>query len=308
MFGELRGLWALAVWHGLGAPDPVRLVELGPGRGTLMADALRATARDPGFRAAARLTLVETSPVLREAQARALAPRGVAPGWADDLSGVPDDAPLILLANEFLDALPIRHLVFTKGQWRDRVIGHDMGTDTLVFGAGPGPSPHAVLLSRDVAAGGTEGMIAEICPPALSLASEIGRRLATRGGAALFIDYGPAESAPGDSLQAVKAHRPAALLDRVGEADLTAHVDFARVAAAAREAGAAAHGPVPQGDFLTRLGIGMRAEQLCRAAPDKADLIRAALTRLTAPDQMGTLFKVLALTAQGGQAPPGFDA
>ena len=308
MFGELLGLWSVAVWRGLGAPDPFRLIELGPGRGTLMADALRAASRDPGFLKAAQVTFVETSPVLRQAQGRALAPTGAVPAWADDLNTVPDDAPVILLANEFLDALPSRQLVFTRGQWRDRVIGHDAGTDSLVFGAGPGPSAHAALLAPDVAARGGEGMVAEICPQALTLGAALGGRLATRGGAALFIDYGPASSGPGDSLQAVKAHRPVPVLERVGEADLTAHVDFARFAEAARQAGADAHGPVAQGDFLGRLGIAVRAEQLCHAVPGKAQAIRAALTRLTAPDQMGTLFKALALTARGGHAPPGFEA
>lgn len=306
MFGELLGLWAVAVWQGLGRPDPVHLVELGPGRGTLMADALRAARGAPDFLRAIRLVLVETSPVLRQAQARSMQPSGIEPYWLDDLSGLAD-GPVILLANEFLDALPIRQLVRQGGAWRERLIAWDQGSDRLVFTISPGPSPHAALLDGRVARDAPDGAIAEICPQALSLAGFLGRRLAWFGGAALFIDYGHAPSAPGDTLQALRAHQFAPLLEAAGLADLTAHVDFARFALAAVEAGALAFGPVEQGGFLQRLGITHRAERLAKAAGAMGMApIQAALTRLTAPDQMGTLFKVLALTPEGSAAPPGF--
>ena len=306
MFGELLGLWAVAVWQGLGRPDPVQLVELGPGRGTLMADALRAARGAPDFLRAIRLNFVETSPVLRQAQARAMRPSGIAPVWLDDLSGLADGS-VILLANEFLDALPIRQLIRQGGVWRERLIAWDRDSDRLVFTASPGASPHAVLLDAQVARDAPDGAIAEVCPQALALGGLLGHRLARFGGAALFLDYGHAPSAPGDTLQALRAHAFAPLLEAVGQADLTAHVDFARFALAAAEAGALAFGPVEQGAFLQRLGIALRADHLARAAgPQGAASVHAALTRLTAPDQMGTLFKVLALTSKGSAAPPGF--
>lgn len=306
MFGELLGLWAVAVWQGLGRPDPVHLVELGPGRGTLMADALRAARGAPDFLKAIRLTFVETSPVLRRAQAGAVKPSGVAADWLNDLSGL-SDGPVILLANEFLDALPIRQLVRQGAIWRERLIGWDDGADRLVFTVSPGPSPHAVLLNDEVARTAPEGAIAEICPQAIALAGLLGQRLARFGGAALFIDYGHGVSAPGDTLQAMRAHQYVPVLEMAGEADLTAHVDFGRFADAAAGAGAVAFGPVGQGVFLDRLGIGMRAQALTRAGgAGAAAHIRAALTRLTAPDQMGTLFKALVLAPPGSAAPPGF--
>lgn len=308
MFGELLGLWAVAVWHGLGQPDRLHLVELGPGRGTLMADALRAARGVPGFLQAIRLSLVETSPVLREAQGKALVSSGVTPHWLDDLSGL-EDGPVLLLANEFLDALPIRQFIRQGAIWRERLVGWEEETDRLVFTASPGPSPHALLLDQAVTAEAKDGAIAELCPAALTVAGQVGSRLARWGGAALFLDYGHPRSAPGDTLQAMKAHSYVPILEEVGEADLTAHVDFGRFRLAAEQVGAMAFGPVTQGRFLDRLGVGMRAQALMRGKGlEEQGRIRAALTRLVAPDQMGDLFKVLALAPKGSSAPPGFDS
>ena len=297
MFGELIGLWCADHWDRTGRPDPVLLVELGPGRGTLMADALRAAIALPAFRAALHPHLVETSPVLRARQAEALA--GADPVWHTDLETVPD-APLLLVANEFLDALPVRQLLNAGAGWRERMVTVEGGHLAFVPGAQEvDPPPFA----RDA----PPGSVAELRPAADSLAAAVAGRLLHRGGAALFLDYGHLGSAPGDTLQALRGHAYAEVLADPGEADLTAHVDFAAFARAARAAGAAVHGPVSQAEFLAALGIGARAETLKRGAgPARAAEIDAALDRLLGPAQMGRLFKAVALTAPHGPAPAGF--
>lgn len=306
MFGELIGLWAAVVWQQIGAPDPVRLVELGPGRGTLMADALRATRPVPGFVKAADLHLVEASQTLREVQARSLA--GHEADWHDDLSGVPD-GPAIAIANEFFDALPIAQLVRSESGWRERRLGFDGESGDPLWTLTPGASPLAALLSPAVAATAGPGDIAEVSPASLSIAHALGQRIAEQGGAALVIDYGHAISGVGDTLQAVRAHDYADVLATLGEADLTAHVDFAALARAVIQAGATAHGPITQGAFLSSLGIEHRAERICSgAAPEQVRDIQAAKVRLIDPGEMGTLFKVAAWTAPDACPPPGFEA
>ena len=302
VFGELIGLWCAETWRALGAPRPLHLVELGPGRGTLMADALRAVARAaPAFRAALDLHLVETSATLRAAQAARLA--DAAPTWHDDASSLPD-GPALIIANEFFDALPIHQLVRTAAGWCARQIAPD-AADRLAFRIAAAPSPLAGALAPAVA-GAPIGSVAELSAAARVLAAALARRCAEHGGAALLIDYGPAESAPGDSLQAVRSHRFHPVLDDPGEADLTAHVDFAALARAAGPH-AAVYGPLAQGAFLRRLGIVERAETLYADAPDEvAAAGRAALTRLIEPDQMGELFKVMAFGAPAAPPPPGF--
>lgn len=306
MFGEMVGVWLADTWHQLGRPDPVHLVELGPGRGTLMADALRATARVPGFHAAIRLALVETSPVLRARQAALLAPYH--PYWHDSLSDLPDQ-PMLLIANEFFDALPIRQFIRTPGGWAERKIGvNNDGHLAFTFDPAPGG---ALLTPSHGDPRIAPGSISEICPAGIAIAGEIGRRLALHPGAALIIDYGYNGPAIGDTLQALRAHRPVAVLDDPGSADLTVHVDFTALAVAARDAGASVH-PAPgrsvsQGDLLTALGIGMRAETLAaRANPDQAEAIQAALHRLTHDGAMGRLFRAIALTSPGAPVPAGF--
>jgi len=308
MFGELLGLWCVDAWQRLGAPSPVALVEPGPGRGTLLADALRAARVVPAFLAAVRVHLVESSPVLRRAQAAALAPAGLAvpPAWHGGLAEVPE-GPLLAVANEFFDALPVRQFVRTDTGWAERMVDWDDAADRPRWVlAGPvGATALLIPPDRDAL---PPGGVAEVCPAGLSLAAELGRRVAAHGGAALIVDYGYDTPGPGETLQAVRRHRPVDPLDDPGEADLTAHVDFAALARSAREQGAAVHGPVGQGLFLRRLGIEARAARLAEAGDlPQAEAVAAALLRLTAPEAMGTLFKALALAPPGLGVPAGFE-
>ncbi|MEQ8398292.1 SAM-dependent methyltransferase [Thalassobaculum sp.] len=305
MFGELIGLWAAVVWQGMGAPDPVALVELGPGRGTLMADALRASAGVPAFRAATSVHLVEASPALRRHQATRL--QGARPRWHDGLDSLPDQ-PAIVIANEFFDALPIVQLVRDGRNWRERRMAVAADAEEFVWTLAPGASPHAGLLDPRLRERAPDGALAEVCPAGLSIARTLADRLNRFGGAVLAIDYGHGVSAVGDTLQAVRRHRPADILATLGDADLTAHVDFGALGRAVTEAGAVQHGPVGQGDFLQRLGIEARAEALCRAATtEQGAAVRGACARLIHPDEMGTLFKAVAWTRADAPPPPGFE-
>ncbi len=307
MFGELIGLWCADAWQRLGAPDEVLLVELGPGRGSLMADALRAARRVPAFAAALRVHLVEVSPALRARQAETLAAAN--PTWHADLAGVAD-RPFLLIANEFFDALPVRQFVRTAAGWRERrvALAADARPERPAFAfVLSAPSPLAELLVPKALRAAPAGTVFELSSTAIGVATEIGRRLAARGGAALVIDYGYGEGATGDTLQAVRGHARHEVLAGPGTADLTCHVDFAALAAAARDAGAAAHGPVEQGLWLRRLGIETRAARLRETAtPAQARDLDAGLARLTGPAQMGRLFKALALTPPGFGPPAGF--
>ncbi len=289
-FGELLGAWAAATWAAIGRPDPVLLVELGPGRGTLMADAVRVLARvAPEFSAALRLHLVEASPRLRAEQAARLP--SASPIWHDAIAGLPP-GPMLLLANEFLDALPIRQLVRRGAVWMERHVADGRFEER----------PAAPL---GIAA--PEGEIVELGEAAQRLVATLAGRIARDGGAALFLDYGAAGPAAGDSLQALRHGRPTDPLADPGQADLSAHVDFAALAGAARAAGAQGWGPVRQGDFLVRLGLHERTLALARAAPGQAAALRAAAARLASPEAMGTLFKALAIGRRSDGPPPGFD-
>ncbi len=297
VFGEVLGLWAAVTWAGMGRPSPILLVEAGPGRGTLMTDALRAIRQAmPDFAAALRVHLVETSPRLRAVQAGTI---GEAT-WHDALDDVPA-GPFILLANEFLDALPIRQFVRRDGAWMERWVG-PAGFEERVADADDLPDlGHGAIVAGN-------GAIIERCEPARAIVTALARRMAGDPGAALFLDYGPEASAPGDSLQALAGGRPADPLSPPGTADLTAHVDFAALAAAARAAGAVAHGPTPQGLFLARLGLFQRANRLARALPmARAARVMEGARRLGEPDMMGRLFKALAITSPACPAPPGFE-
>jgi NADH dehydrogenase [ubiquinone] 1 alpha subcomplex assembly factor 7 len=304
MFGELIGLWAVAAWQQMGAPDPFRLVELGPGRGTLMADALRAARLVPAFGAAARIHMVETSPVLRKAQARALAAHGDHVSWHDRIEDVPA-GPAIVLANEFFDALPVDQYVWTGAGWHERRVGRG-AEGQLSFGLDPAPSRLAPARAAHLPPP-APGAVLEVMEggPARALST----RLAAEGGIALAIDYGHA-GGHGDTLQALRAHRFADPLADPGEADLTAHVDFARLALLGQEAGLKAFGPLEQGDFLARLGLAARAERLMRdASPEAAEAIATATRRLagTGDGEMGRLFKVLVLAHPHLGTPPAFN-
>ncbi|BBK39221.1 ATP synthase subunit beta [Allostella sp. ATCC 35155] len=296
MFGEMLGLWCAADWLTAGRPAPFRLVELGPGRGTLMADALRATAHVPGFHAAMRLHLVESSPGLRRCQGALLAP--FAPSWHDRLEDVPR-GPVWLLANEFLDALPVHQMVRTQAGWRER--GVALGPDGALAFTDTLPAPAELVPACDH----PPGTVVERRPLGEAVAAETARRIAAEGGGGLFVDYGYAEG-QGDTLQAVAEHARVPVLETPGSVDLSAHVAFADIARAARQAGAAAWGPVTQGLFLRGLGIVERADRLAAARPDARAVLAAALHRLIGAGAMGTLFKVLAITPPGAPPPPGF--
>lgn len=302
MFGELLGLWAAHQWQVMGSPSTVRLIELGPGRGTLMADALRAAKGVPMFTAALDVHLVETSPALRRKQEAALAGSSVT--WWNDASQVPP-GPAIVIANEFLDALPIRQLVKSASGWRERTVDLDDGGKGFRFSVGDAVAD-AFIPER--LRGAVEGAIFEIAPIAGRVVHSLAARLATDGGAALFIDYGHGESAVGDTLQALSHHAFADPLDAPGACDLTAHVDFDAVGRTATAAGARVWGPLEQGAFLERLGLAARAATLLtRADKRQAVDIATARQRLADPDGMGRLFKVLAVTHPDLPAPAGFE-
>ncbi|HWK44142.1 MAG TPA: SAM-dependent methyltransferase [Stellaceae bacterium] len=302
VFGEIVGVWCAELWRRMGEPAHFVLAELGPGRGTLMTDLLRALAVLPACAAAAELHLVELSPTLRAAQAAALARRH--PGrivvWHDRAETLPP-GPLLLIANEFLDALPIRQWHHTGGRWTERCIGLD-AAGAFAFVAGPtaAPPPGAPPAPAD-------GAIFETNEVASTLAEALGGRLTATGGAALLIDYGHAKSGFGDTLQAVKGHGYAPVLADPGTADLTAHVDFAAVARAAGQAGARSHGPVTQHRFLIANGIEQRLARL-EAGCDIATgaRLRQGVRRLIDPQEMGRLFKVMALTDASLTDLPGF--
>lgn len=297
MFGELLGLCLAQSWLDQGAPAPFTLAELGPGRGTLMADVLRATRSVPGFHAAAKVTLIEASASLRDCQRATL---GTHPAqWLARIDALPE-APLFLIANEFFDALPIRQFTRDPTGWRETMVGLSDGR--LAFGLSA-PAPLAALEHR--LSDTTPGEIVETCPSALPIIAEIGRRISAHGGAALIIDYG-GWHARGDTLQALRAHQYANPLATPGEADLTAHVDFEALARAA--APCPVTGLTLQGSLLVRLGIAARAERLAQNLTGATlENHRAATRRLTDPQEMGTLFKALALHQMGSPPPPGFD-
>jgi NADH dehydrogenase [ubiquinone] 1 alpha subcomplex assembly factor 7 len=303
MFGELIGLCAAATWQAMGAPASVRLIELGPGRGTLMADVLRAANIMPEFRAALAVHLVETSPRLIARQRETLPGLDVPLAWHRDLGEVPE-GPAIVIANEFFDALPVHQAVKAPDGWHVRMVG--VADDRLAFALSPDPMPGFERVLPDALHDAPESAIYEWRDD--HVAAGLAERLVRDGGAALIIDYGHTESAAGDTLQAVRSHRYTDPLAEPGLADITAHVDFAALARAANRAGAQVHGPVTQSAFLYRLGILERANALkAKATKLQAADVNAALLRLTAGDEMGELFKVLAIADPKLGAVPGFD-
>lgn len=291
MFGELIGLWCAHEWEALGKPA-LNLIELGPGRGVLMQDALRATERIEGFHDAANIVLVEVSAPLRDEQAE----RVPNAEWAPRLEDAPP-GPSLIIANEFLDCLPIRQFVHGVEEWREKLVGLD-DSNQLVFGLS------AALPAQED--GAEEGVVREVAPALESLIYEIEQRLHAHPGRALFIDYGYAAPEGADTLQALKQHKKVSPLETPGEADLTAHVDFARVAQLAREAGLAVAGPITQARFLAGLGIGVRADMLTRANPQHGPLLARQLRRLTHEAEMGALFKVICLSSPDLPRPAGF--
>ena len=294
MFGELVGLWLADMWINAGREEPVHYVELGPGRGTLAQDALRVAKR---YGLEPTVHFVETSTALKDVQLANL------PGaqWHHDLSTIPLYGPILLVANEFLDALAVRQLVMTAQGWRERMVVPD--GDRFVCIAGTQPMDAAVPEARRQAELGT---IIETCPGAAATVNEVAGRLNEQGGAALFIDYGHDTVRDGSTLQAVRDHLKVDPFVSPGEADLTAHVDFATLAAIVQSRGCRWLGTVPQGRWLRNLGIDARAETLAERAPQHAAAIEAAKDRLVAEGQMGLLFKVMGLACPGWHGGAGF--
>jgi NADH dehydrogenase [ubiquinone] 1 alpha subcomplex assembly factor 7 len=299
MFGEMLGLWLADRWYKMEKPDGVQLIEFGPGRGTLMADILRATEPVEGFHDALTVHFIEASPQLRAQQAEKV-PHA---HWHDDLSTVPE-GPSLIIANEFFDALPIHQFEKHEERWCERRVHatEDGALQLVLTQAGPkfGLTPRLLHNSPN-------GSILEVCPAGLSIAGTMAERLFAYGGAALVIDYGYRTSAVGDSFQAMKGHKFCDPFAAPGTADLTAHVAFDQLATAARSKGASTYGTAAQGAFLMSLGMGERAQQLANSTDQEGqERILSELKRLTAPDEMGTLFKILALQDPKLPAPPGF--
>ncbi|QTC93303.1 SAM-dependent methyltransferase [Brevundimonas goettingensis] len=302
MFGELLGLWAAETWHRLGAPERVRLVEVGPGDGTLMDDALRALRLAPDFLQACDLILIEPSAPLRQEQERRLAGADISPRWLSSLNQIETDAPVILIANEVLDCMPARQFVKTDDGWSERRVGVSDDGDDILFGlstiTGGFEKPN-----YDV----EPGQIVEISDQQAIFGRDLAVLMAEASGAALLIDYGRDKPGPGDTLQALHRHARVDPLEHPGAADLTMWADFPRVLEAAVRAGADVTGCKGQGEFLRLLGIEARADRLIQGRPSAEAVIRRQLDRLTADDQMGTLFKVASIFSPRSLTVPGFE-
>jgi NADH dehydrogenase [ubiquinone] 1 alpha subcomplex assembly factor 7 len=294
MFGELIGLWLTDMWIRAGREEPAHYVELGPGRGTLARDALRAMKR---YGLEPQVHLVEASVALKELQLQAV------PGaqFHHDLSNVPFEGPILLVANEFLDALPVRQLIRTGDGWREVMVA----TEGERFVCVPGARPMDAALP-EARRGEPEGTLVETSPAAASVVYEVAGRLTEQCGAALFIDYGHESPRTGSTFQAVRRHRKVDPFKAPGEADLTAHVDFAMLAQVAQSRGCRWLGTVSQGSWLRALGIEARAEALSEFAPQHREALHSAMHRLIDADQMGELFKVMGLAAPGWPDGAGF--
>ena len=304
LFGEMVGAWLADLWIKMGSPHEVLLVECGPGRGTLMADIMRATKGVPGFHDVVKIYLMEMSPTLRDFQKQKLAIYD--PKWIDDLTQLPAWSSVLLVANEFLDALPVRQLMKANDNWRERGVSIE-GNDTLVL---TDLEPDSAVLEgvpKAIKQGAGEGIFeTSLCLNQFIKSVDI--LLKKQKGAALFVDYGHMKSALGDTIQCVKSHQFAGLFDTPGSCDITAHVDFENVANIAMMDGIEVHGPVTQASFLKALGIEARAERLWAAANEvQKESITTGLKRLIDTEQMGNLFKVLALCHDPLIRPEGFD-
>jgi SAM-dependent MidA family methyltransferase len=303
VFGECIGLWCIDAWERMGSPDALRLVECGPGNGTLMSDILRVARIRPAFAGGVGVHLVETSPRLREVQ-RARLSGQPAVSWHESVEALPDGLPMIVVCNEFFDALPARQFIRLGGCWRERVVGLD-ANERLAFMVN-----HDVDFSAAIPAqlqGAAEGSVHEISAAALRVASALGATLRRNSGALLAIDYGYEGPAVGDTLQALRSHAPCHVLSSPGSADITFHVDFQAIAAVLAGSGLRVWPLQAQGSFLMAMGAAVRTDMLIgRATPHEAERLRRALTRLTSPDAMGTLFKVLCASFHPSLVPAGF--
>ncbi len=301
-FGELLGLWVVQTWHNQGRPQGARLCELGPGRGTLMADTLRAiTAAAPEFLLDTEVSLVEASPALAAEQREKLKTAGADIEWYERFDERLTDKPLFLIANEFFDCLPVRQFVKTDRGWCERMVGVKDGK--LDFALSPVPSTVAPPDYADA----PDGAVYEMAPAAVALTEEIARTVVSHGGGAVIVDYGYGEPGTSETLQAIANGQPVSVLADPGEGDVSAHVDFRALVKAAEGCGAAVYGPITQCNFLADLGIGPRAERLMLANMPQAKEIAAAVDRLVNPAMMGALFKVIAIVSKTTQQPPGFQ-
>ena len=298
MYGELIGFFFVNLWQQMGQPTSFTLLELGPGRGTLMQDALRAASKADGFENALHLQLFESNALLKGEQEKRLGQ--YSPYWASEIDAVSDD-PIFVIANEFFDALPIKQFIKTDDGWHERLIGLKQGVRTF----GLSPTPIAESAAPDAVHGAFPGEVLELSAAAADAMQQLARKVALQGGAIVAIDYGYGTTQTGETLQAVKDHAFADPLEAPGEADISAHVNFEVLATAARTTGLAVTALAHQGDWLLRLGIGERAKALARANPNEAGNIARAVERLTSPEQMGTLFKVLCAHSPGLK-PAGF--
>ncbi|MCC5997254.1 MAG: SAM-dependent methyltransferase [Oceanicaulis sp.] len=308
MFGELLGLWAVECWSQMGSPDPVQLIELGPGTGRMMSDVLRVLRAAPGLVDAAEATLVEASPALKMVQGRNLSGAPVPLRWAPRLEAA-RPGPTLLLANEFLDCLPVRQAIRHDGAWRERCVAlhpDESGRFAFVLGAPLSAADLALIAPplRDL----PDGTLVELRPSDAPLINALAERFAAHPGYALFIDYGAVEPESGDTLQAIRKHEKVDPLDAPGTADLTAWVAFGALAREGLKAGMQVFGPVEQGPFLKGLGLDVRAGLLAQGQDEasRARIERQA-ARLAGPGEMGALFKVIAFASPGLPAPPGLD-
>ena len=294
-FGELIGLWAVETWKAIGSPERFTLCELGPGRGTLMADALRAASLDPAFMKAGHLHLLEASPILRQKQHQLLSQYN--PVWVNTPTELPEQ-PVIYIANEFFDALPVRQFQRVKDEWRERRVALNAQGNFAIVVMPAIDGPNFEMEDESVI---------ETSPAAIELASAMARPAVKHGGAGLIIDYGDDEVV-GDTLQAVSNHRQAHLLTTTGLADITAHVSFMPLGNAIRKIGCRVQGPITQGEFLSNLGIHERTAQLLKNASEAQQRsLSAAMHRLTDPSGMGSLFKVMSFADKNSAPPPGFN-
>ena len=306
LFGEMIGLWCADLWMQAGRPARIMLAELGPGRGTLMADILRTARNWPDFDAALSVHLVETSPQLRALQAQALGDRPAQ--WHDDAASLPKDTFSLIISNEFFDALPVRQFIRRQGAWHERYVIWDEAEAALRFTTARPCADAEAWIPKALQQTAPDGSVFEYSEQSCHIAATLGAHVAQSGGACLAIDYGHAQRGFGDTLQAVSRHEYADVLAAPGTRDITAHVDFDALGAAAAAAGAAVWPVVTQGAFLGTLGIHMRAQQLAaRATPQQQAQIPLDVHRLTAPSAMGDLFKVICWQKKGAAlAPAGF--
>lgn len=298
MFGELIGVWCVEAWDAIGRPGAVQIVELGPGRGTLMADVTRVLGSIKSFAAAVEVHLVETGPLLRQCQKQTLGAQAGSVTWHETLGTVPP-GPAITIANEFFDALPVRQFERRSGAWFERVVGLDDAGE-LALGLAPEAIDTAHLELPAISAG--DGDVWEHSTARRDVARMLGSRIAADGGAGLLIDYGHLASGFGDSVQAVRDHKPVALVHAPGHSDLTSHVDFEALAGALAADGNTVSAAITQREFLNAMGLEARVGGLKQNADEAtARDIDLAAARLRDCDQMGNLFKVCAVTGPGAR-------